>query len=352
MPKDLTDQLIARGVELWNMYGPTETTVWSTCARITDTSDGITIGQPVANTRIYLLDAHGQPVPVGVAGEMYIGGAGVARGYLNRPELTAERFVADPFVNEPNARMYRTGDLARYLPDGNIEFLGRNDFQVKLRGYRIELGEIESALQRHPAVREVAVLAREDVAGDKRLVAYIVAANPPADLVDQLRALLRVSLPEYMVPAHFLTLDALPRTPNGKVDRRALPPPDNSGPDFPAAFVAPRNPVEEVLAGIWADVLRLEQVGVRDNFFDLGGHSLLATQLMSRLRDALQVELPLRTLFEAPTVAGLAALTLQNPDRGAKIERRAQLLLTVSQLSEDQAVRMSHQKKLMEVDRV
>jgi amino acid adenylation domain-containing protein len=289
-----------------NLYGPSETTTYSTwVAMRREQGFAAHIGRPVANTRIYLLDAHRQPVPVGVAGEMYIGGAGVARGYLNRPELTAERFVADPFANEPNARMYRTGDLARYLPDGTIEFLGRNDFQVKLRGYRIELGEIEAHLTQHPAIREAVVLAREDAPGDKRLVAYVVPEHAAADLAELLRAHLRATLPEYMVPAAFVALEALPLTPNGKVDRAALPAPEASA-QLKATYLAPRTPTEEILAGIWAEVLGLERVGINGNFFELGGHSLLATQVVSRVRQALGVELPLRKLFASPTVAGLA----------------------------------------------
>lgn len=335
----------------FNTYGPTETTVTTTCVEYRDGAMPPLIGRPLPNVRVYLLDQALEPVPVGVTGELYIGGIGVARGYLGRPKLSAERFLPDPFRNRSGGTMYRTGDFGRWRADGQIEFIGRTDDQVKIRGFRVELGEIEAALQQHPAVREVAVIAREDAPVDKRLVAYVAAANPPADLVDQLRVLLRVSLPEYMVPAHFVTLEALPLTPNGKVDRRALPAPDASRPDLSGSFVAPRNPLEQVLAGIWADVLRLEQVGVRDNFFDLGGHSLLAIKVISRLRDALQVDLPLRALLEAPTVAGLAAAALQDSERRAKIERRAQLLLTVSQLSDDQVAVMSRQKKLKEGNR-
>ena len=286
-----------------NLYGPSETTTYSTwMAMRREQGFAPHIGRPLANTRIYLLDVHGQPVPVGVAGEMYIGGAGVARGYLNQPELTAERFVADPFANEPNARMYRTGDLARYLPDGNIEFVGRNDFQVKIRGYRIELGEVESGIARHPAIREVVVLAREDVVGDKRLVAYVVAASPAADLAEQLRAHLRARLPEYMVPSAFVMVDALPLTPNGKIDRSALPAPEYAA----VEHVAPRTVTEEILAGIWAEVLKLERVGVHDDFFELGGHSLLAVSVIERMRRA-GLHAEVLALFMTPTIAALAA---------------------------------------------
>jgi amino acid adenylation domain-containing protein len=307
LPRDLADQLIARGVELWNLYGPTETTVWSTCARVSDTANGITIGKPIANTSVYILDAQNNPCPIGVPGELCIGGDGVTLGYWNRPELTAERFIPDPFSTAPGARLYRTGDRARWRNDGTLEHLGRLDFQVKLRGYRIELGEIEAGISQHPAIRQVVVLAREDVPGDKRLVAYLVAENPPADLLDQLRAQLRVGLPEYMVPSAFVLLDALPLTPNAKVDRRALPVPERSLTSRENAYVAPRTATEEMLASIWAEVLGLERVGIEENFFELGGHSLLAMQLVLRVRQALSVELPLRELFVNPTIARVSA---------------------------------------------
>ncbi|HEX8274268.1 MAG TPA: amino acid adenylation domain-containing protein, partial [Longimicrobiaceae bacterium] len=291
---------------MYNLYGPTEAaidvTAW-TC-RSSDRDTSPPIGSPIWNTRAYVLDAGLEPVPVGVAGELYVAGAGLARGYLNRPGLTAERFVPDPFGGEPRsgARMYRTGDLGRWLPDGTIEFLGRNDHQVKVRGFRIEPGEIEARLLAHPEVREAVVLAREDAPGDKRLVAYYVAAEGTE--AEKLRAHLSEQLPEYMVPAAYVRLAALPLTPNGKVDRGALPAPD--GALARGRHAAPRTPVEEVLAGIWAEVLRLEHVGVDDGFFALGGHSLLATRLVSRVRELFGVELPLRALFEGPTVSELA----------------------------------------------
>jgi amino acid adenylation domain-containing protein len=315
----LSKELIARSLsvlphlQIWNIYGPTEATANASAARIIS-GEEVTIGRPIANAQIYILNSSLHPVPIGVPGELYIGGAGVARGYLNRPELTAEKFIPDPFSAEPGARMYKTGDLARYRPDGNIEFLGRADRQVKIRGFRIELGEIEVALGQHPAVREAVVLAREDTPGDpsasllteKRLVAYVVAEREPLPTTTDLRNFLKEKLPEYMVPAVFMLLDALPLMPNGKIDRRALPSPDRSRPELGKAFVAPRTPTEESLAEIWAQLLNIERVGVHDNFFDLGGHSLLATQLVSRMREAFQVEIPLRRLFEMPTVAGLA----------------------------------------------
>jgi hypothetical protein len=259
------------------------------------------IGRPLPNTRAYVVDAHLKPVPVGVPGELLVGGVQLAAGYWNRPELTAEKFIADPFDAAPGARVYRTGDLVRYLPDGNIEYLGRIDNQVKVRGFRIELGEIEATLSGHPAIRETVVLAREDAPGDTRLVAYLVAKGE-APSVSELKEFLARQLPHHMVPSAFVVLQALPLTPNGKVDRRALPAPEYTV----TVYVAPRTPTEEILAGLWSDVLKVERVGVHDNFFEIGGHSLLATQLVSRVRRDLSVELPLRNLFASPTVAGLA----------------------------------------------
>jgi amino acid adenylation domain-containing protein len=285
---------------LVNHYGPTENTVVSTCAEVEAGSAGVPpIGRPLPNTRAYVVDAHLQPVPVGVPGELLVGGVQLAAGYLNRPELTAEKFVADPF--RAGERVYRTGDLVRYLADGNIEFLGRIDNQVKVRGFRIELGEVESALSRHPAVREAVVMVREDSPGDKRLIAYVVG-NGEAPGAAALKEHLAGQLPQYMVPSAFVVLEALPLTPNGKVDRRALPAPEYAA----AAYVAPRTATEEILAGIWAEVLKLERVGVNDNFFELGGHSLLATQIVSRANERLNLSIPLRVVFEEPTLAGIA----------------------------------------------
>ncbi len=303
----IADLCQTTGCSLHNQYGPTESHVVTALPLQRDPASWPAlppIGQPIANTKIYLLDAHLNPVPVGVAGELHIGGVGLARGYLHRPDLTAERFTPNPFSNWPGERLYRTGDLARYRPDGNLEYLGRLDHQVKIRGFRIELGEVEAALVRHPQVREVVVVAQEDTPGDKRLVGYVVGEEP-APTGEELRAQLKKVLPEYMVPAAFVFLDALPLTPNGKVDRKALPAPD-VGSQLAHRYVAPRNPTEEILVGIWAEVLGAERVGVRDNFFELGGHSILATQVVSRVRQAFDVDLPLRGLFTSPTVAALA----------------------------------------------
>jgi amino acid adenylation domain-containing protein len=300
----LAARLRARGERLWNVYGPTETTIWSTAARISD-GGPVTVGRPLANTRVYVLDSHGRPVPAGVPGALFIGGSGVARGYHERPELTAERFVPDPFGDEPGGRLYDTGDRARFLADGRIEHLGRADDQVKVRGFRIEPGEVEAVLAGHPGVRRAAVAAREDPAGGKRLVAYVVPAADAAPSPGELRAWLRRVLPEHMVPGVVVALDRLPLTPAGKTDRRALPEPE-AGVAGGAEFVAPSTPVQEILAGIWGEVLGVASVGAADDFFALGGHSLLGTRVVSRIRDALGVEPPLRALFEAPTLAELA----------------------------------------------
>jgi amino acid adenylation domain-containing protein len=303
---DLASRLLATGVELWNMYGPTETTVWSTCARITDTSRGITIGRPIANTTINILDAHQHLCPIGVAGELCIGGEGMTLGYWDRPELTATHFIPDPYRRTAGTRLYRTGDRARWRNDGTLEHLGRLDFQVKLRGYRIELGEIETSIASHPAVREVVVTVREDVPGDQRLVAYLVTQSSLTDLVDQLRARLRADLPAYMVPSAFVTLDTLPRTVNGKLDRKALPPAGLSRHGGNQMYGAPRAPAEKAIAQIWNTVLRIDAVGIDENFFDLGGHSLLLLQTHHRLRASLKPDLPVVALFQYPTIRTLA----------------------------------------------
>jgi len=295
--------------QLVNMYGITETTVHVTYQPLTiaDINDrSSVIGVPIPDLQVYILDERQQPVPIGVRGEMYVGGAGVARGYLNLPELTAFRFIINPFSDEPNARLYKTGDLARYRADGSIEYLGRIDYQVKIRGFRIELGEIEAALNQHPKVPQIALMVREDEPGNKYLVAYIVPREAVLPTVSELRSFLKQKLPDYMVPSAFVMLDSLPLTPNGKVDSRALPAPDRARFGSEKTLALPRTPIEEVLAGIWAQVLGCESVSIHDNFFDLGGHSLLATQVIGRLRSVLQVELPLRCLFESPTIAELA----------------------------------------------
>ncbi len=307
--------------DVFNMYGPTETTIWSSTHQVTQADGTIPLGTPIANTELYVLDAFRQPVAPGVAGELYIGGRGVVRGYWRRPELTAERFVANPFSEDRASRLYRTGDLVRWREDGTLEFLGRLDFQVKVRGYRIELGEIDAALSSHHAVREAVVVARREADGDHRLVAYVVWRNgATTDEVVSLREHLRVSLPEFMVPTNFVTLRDLPRTPNQKIDRKALPAPESvapvaATPSLPA--VAPAGELETMIAEIWTEVLKLPSVGVQDNFFDLGGHSLLAVQVHSRLKKKLERELSITDLFRFPTIRGLAGYLGGESDGGA-----------------------------------
>ncbi|HJX28761.1 MAG TPA: amino acid adenylation domain-containing protein [Thermoanaerobaculia bacterium] len=307
-------RLIGAGVRSTNAYGPTEDTVTTTIFESALDPDEeflrtVPIGRPLDNKQVHVLDGELRPVPVGVLGELYVGGAGLARGYLGRPDLTVEKFVPNPFGglwDAAGSRLYRTGDLARYRPEGNIEFLGRVDHQVKIRGFRIELEEIEAVLRQHPDVGSVVVLAREDQPGDKRLVAYLVGKSGPiAASSAELRHYVRERLPEYMVPSAFVVLAAWPLTPNGKLDRKILPVPEWQG--AKESYVAPRTPVEAVLAGIWAELLALQRVGATDNFFNLGGHSLLATQARARVRDSFGVELPLRTLFERPMLADMAA---------------------------------------------
>ncbi|PYJ20098.1 MAG: non-ribosomal peptide synthetase, partial [Verrucomicrobia bacterium] len=307
LPRELADQLLEDGASLWNLYGPTETTIWSSIAKVGPEKGPVPIGRPIANTQIYILDSHLQPVPLEVHGELYIGGDGLARGYLNRPELTAERFVVIPFSDQAGSRLYRTGDLARYRPDGEMEFIGRVDNQVKIRGYRVELGEIEATLNQHVAVKQCVVVARErESSEEKELVGYIVPNQGSVASVSDLRSLLRQKLPDYMIPSAFVFLNALPLTPNGKVDRSKLPPPGYSRPSLDQGFVEPRSEIEELVAQVWREVLKLDKIGVYDNFFELGGHSLLATRVVARLRTNFDIDLPLRKLFELPTVAALA----------------------------------------------
>jgi len=302
---ELVDQLYqnTKVQKIIDLYGPTEDTTYSTVC-IRKFGAKASIGMPIANTKIYILDKHLQPVPVGVSGEIHIGGDGLARGYLNRPALTAEKFIQHPFNADPRARLYKTGDLARYQPEGTIEFLGRIDHQVKLRGFRIELGEIEAVLETYPGINTSVAYVREDVPGDKRLIAYLTHSQLDHSNVDAIRLFLRAKLPDYMVPSAFVFLDKLPLTPNGKLDRKALPKPDQTRCEL--AYVPPRSPVEETLVAIWQEVLNVERIGIHDNFFALGGHSLLAIQLMVRLNKQFQIELPLHFLFEHPTISGLA----------------------------------------------
>jgi amino acid adenylation domain-containing protein len=313
LPPDLARELLGRVGSLWNVYGPTETTVWSSVHQVVaeDPESGrpVPLGGPIANTEVYLLERFErgpEPMPEGVPGELYIGGEGLARGYFGRPDLTAERFVPDSFGGRPGARLYRTGDLVRRRPrDGALEFLGRADFQVKIRGFRIELGEVETVLSTYPGIRECIAVVREDVPGDRRLVAYLVGDEAPRPR--ELRAFLVQRLPEYMVPSDFVALERLPLTPSGKVDRRVLPSPDPSRAEDKVEYVAPRTPAEETLAGIWSEVLGVERVGTGDDFFNLGGHSLSAARVLSRVRNAFGIELPLSLMFDKRTLEGMAS---------------------------------------------
>jgi acyl-coenzyme A synthetase/AMP-(fatty) acid ligase len=328
LPLELQHRFFATlGAELHNLYGPTEAAVdvtyWA-CQR-DSALNTVPIGRPIANTQIYILDPQLQPVPIGVTGELHIGGIGLARGYHRRPDLTSQKFIRDPISSNPNARLYKTGDRARFLPDGNIEYLGRLDHQVKIRGFRVELGEIEALLNQHPGVQVCTVAAREDLPGDMRIVAYIVKAGGevrPSDLRDSLRT----KLPDYMVPAAFVMLDKIPLTPNGKVDRKALPKSEPEAVTNLSGFVAPNTETEVALAKIWCEVLGLPKVGLNDNFFDIGGHSVLLLRVHARLTSMLGVKVSVAEMFQYPTIRTLAA-NLSKPslpvDRLGKARDRA-----------------------------
>ncbi|HET9769234.1 MAG TPA: non-ribosomal peptide synthetase, partial [Thermoanaerobaculia bacterium] len=354
-----TIKSLVPGCRVINGYGPTENTTFTCTFEVPADAafTSVPIGKPINDTSVYVLDRARNLVPVGVAGELYIGGDGLARGYLNRPELTAARFVESPF--EAGRRLYRTGDSVRWLADGNLEFLGRLDDQVKIRGFRVEPGEVQAVLATHPEVEDCVVVAREAAPGEKRLVAYVVSRNggqpvdewsdaeEPAGWVHGLRAHLRAVLPDWMVPSYFVPMDALPLNANGKVDRGALPPPGQARPDLAEPVAPPCGEVEEALAAIWSSLLGVELVGVDDNFFDLGGHSLLGTQMISRIRDAFHVELPLRRLFESPTIAGLAAalaeMTADATDQAAPQPVAigpSQAPVNIDELSDDEVDRL------------
>jgi amino acid adenylation domain-containing protein len=308
LPWDLAQQLCSRGASLWNMYGPTETTIWSAVMPVHAAHGRVSLGRPIANTQFYVLDRQLCPVPIGVPGELYIGGRGVARGYVNRPALTAERFVPNPFRRRTAGRLYKTGDLVRYRADGTLEFLGRLDHQVKMRGFRIELGEIEAVLGQHPALQTAIVSTREDTPGDQRLVAYLVAHQQPLPAPDVLRRFVQTKLPDYMVPSLFVSLDTLPLTPNGKIDRRALPAPEQQRSAPERAVQTSGDALEQLLTKVWEDVLDMRPIGPHDNFFALGGHSLLAVRLFAEIENVLGHELPLAMLFQAPTIEQLAGM--------------------------------------------
>jgi amino acid adenylation domain-containing protein len=330
-------EVFGEAVRMANQYGPSETTLTATVHEVPRGASGartIPAGRPIPGMRCRVLDPHLQEVPAGVVGQVFLGGAGVTRGYLSRPDLTAERFLPDPFSTEPGERLYATGDLGRLRPDGLLELQGRLDHQVKLRGIRVEPGEVEAALLALPGVREAVVVAPSDGSlANQRLIAYVAGDVEPGVLPRSFREQLRERLPDYMVPAAFVMLPALPRTPNGKVDRKALPAPGRQPAE--TGYVAPRTPLEEVLAGIWAELLDLERVGAHDDFFAIGGQSLLAAQLIAQVREIFPGELPLRSLFAAPTVAGLAATLLDDPARREQVERIAELMLEIADASEE-----------------
>jgi acyl-coenzyme A synthetase/AMP-(fatty) acid ligase/aryl carrier-like protein len=303
-PRELANELVKRSNSVWNMYGPTETTIWSAVLEVKAGEGPVPVGHPIANTELLVLDQELQLVPIGVPGELHIAGLGLARGYHNRPELTAEKFISNPFRQEPGAKMYKTGDLVSRRPDGTLEFLGRLDNQIKLRGFRIELGEIENVLGNHPGVVQGVVSLREDVAGEKRLIGYIVPAKGTAPSMAELRDFLVKKLPAYMAPAAYVTLDAMPLTPNGKIDRGALPAPNWSKQQDGIAYAEPRNPEEETMARIWAEVLRLERVGINDNLFELGADSLHVFQITSRANKAGIAVTP-RQILQRRTIAAI-----------------------------------------------
>jgi acyl-CoA synthetase (AMP-forming)/AMP-acid ligase II/acyl carrier protein len=334
LPRDLVDSLYNRGIEsVMNLYGPTEDTTYSTFALIEKNSHYVSIGGPIGNTEARIVDGELVEVGIGVIGDLYLGGAGLARGYLGRAEITAERFVPNPYGGA-GTRLYRTGDVARWRADGAIEFLGRRDHQVKVRGYRIELGEVEAALREQAEVSEAVVVAWESSSGEKKLVGYVVGAAGEELNVVRVREQLRRELPDYMVPSVLVPLERMPLNANGKVDRKRLPEPEVGFAQRGGEYEAPRTAVEEIMAGIWEEVLGVERVGVKENFFELGGHSLLATRVVSYLRNTLGVQLPVRRLFENPTISDLAAI-LEKEDEQA--ETRAELFLKLSLLSDEQA---------------
>ncbi|PYV69596.1 MAG: amino acid adenylation protein [Acidobacteria bacterium] len=319
LPRELANKLLPRCRSLWNMYGPTETTIWSAVYKVTAGGEGtVPIGHPIGNTQFYIVDEQMNQLPVGQEGQLLIGGDGLARGYQNRADLTKEKFILDPFRSQPEARLYQTGDLARYLPDGTIAFLGRMDQQVKIRGYRIELGEIESVLATHPSVHHTVVKAREDTPGDRRLVAYIVPTRDQRPMTHILREFLKAQLPDYMIPSAFVVLDAMPLTPNGKMDHKQLPPPTRENSAIEPEFVAPRDRLETELVHIWESILGIKPIGITDNIFDLGVNSLIAAQLFARIEKTLGKDLPPAPLFQAPTVESLATLLRQNTTRSRR----------------------------------
>jgi len=335
---------------LYNLYGPTEFTIDALFWPIPQLNEYtvIPVGKPITNVQAYILDEYMQPVPLGVPGELYLAGEGMARGYLKNPELTAERFVPNPFGTGPGERLYRTGDLVRYLADDGIVFMGRLDQQVKLRGSRIELGEIEVVLRSHPSVEQAIATLIQESPGDKYLAAYVVPKDEQSGDALELRSYMRTRLPEYMLPATFVFLDKFPLTDSGKINRNALPEPDRSSALYQRNYAPPTTPVARVVADVWASVLEVDRVGMTDNFFELGGHSLLAIRLTSRMQDAFQLDLPVRIVFEAQTMADYCEMMLDWSSDRERIEQIAQLLIELAEISEDEADRLLSEKSSFE----
>jgi amino acid adenylation domain-containing protein len=348
LPPELAEKLSGLGTELWNLYGPTETTVWSSVKKLVSPATQISIGRPIANTQIYILDEQLQPIPKGVVGEVYIGGEGVSRGYLRRPDDTAEKFIPHPFNPAAGSRLYRTGDLARYLADGEIEFLGRSDHQIKVRGFRIELGEIETVLRSHAAVRDCVVSATDGQDGDRRLIAYVVSAPAQVPAADEWRRFLSAKLPNYMIPNAFVSLSKLPTTPNGKLDRKALPGLVESPLELRKEYVVPHTPEEKALAQIWSVSLRVGRIGLHDDFFDLGGHSLLAMQVIKHIRETFSVDLSLDSLFQNPTLSALASVIIAKQIEQAGESAIAEMLTTIRQLSDEEVTALLNDEEAEE----
>ncbi|WP_445632634.1 D-alanine--poly(phosphoribitol) ligase subunit DltA [Nostoc sp. DSM 114161] len=344
LPVDLAASLLNSQVNLWNVYGPTETTIWSTIKEIKLQQDAHSIGRGIANTSIYIWDNAGNPVPEGIVGELLIGGVGLARGYRQRPDLTAQRFVPNPLATNPGERLYRTGDLARWLPNGEIEFLGRIDYQVKIRGFRIELGEIETVLETHPAIAQAIVQAIDDTVAGKKLVAYLVVkSEAEKPTIETLQSYMLAKLPDYMLPDSWVFLDAIPLTPNNKVDRLALPLPNQS--DRQVDYTAPRNAIEEALTYIWQEILQVERVGVMDNFFQLGGHSLLAAQVHARIRKVFLIDLELRELFDTVTIEKMAQLLFVREPQVGRTEKIAKAFLRLKKMTPEEKAKLLETKR-------
>jgi amino acid adenylation domain-containing protein len=344
MPIELAASLLESKVNLWNVYGPTETTIWSAMKKVQQPEDALSIGQGITNTSLYILDKGLNPLPAGIAGELYIGGMGLARGYRGNPALTSTTFIPNLFSQQPGERLYRTGDLARWLPNGEIEFLGRLDYQVKIRGYRIELGEIETVLESHPNLTQAVVQAIGNTPGNQRLVAYLVAkSDRETPTIETLRLYLSTKLPDYMIPGAWVFLDTMPLTANNKVNRRALPAPSQT--DAQLDYLAPRNPIEEALVEMWQELLKVEKVGVKDNFFHLGGHSLLAGQFHGRIKKVFAVDLALRELFAAVTIAEIAPLLVERETKSGNTEKIAKAFLRLKRMTPEEKAQLRNNSK-------